>query len=78
MNIRCMNCPDVKYRACVAPNILTNGLLTCDIKPKPIKSVCSQCDEPLIIGKFAYEPNLREFWCVDCLQELLESERTRI
>lgn len=74
MSDKCHCCPDVKYRQCPSPMTLLNGELYCERSREYNSSaVCSQCGEHLVIGHFAYEPNWREFWCEDCLKELLES-----
>ena len=72
MPIKCRNCPDIKFKYCNSPGIITNGILICEtIKEDRNFAVCSQCGEPLVIGHFAYEPRWKEFWCEDCLRNLL-------
>lgn len=68
---KCINCPDVKYRQCPAPEVITNGKYCCELETQN-NALCSQCEEPLKIGHFAYEPNWKEFWCEECLRELLK------
>lgn len=71
---KCRNCQDVKYRSCPAPKIITNGKYCCEVEAeKETLAICSQCGEKLVIGHFAYEPNWNEFWCEDCLRDLLDS-----
>ena len=70
MNDKCRNCNAVKYRNCPAPNVLKNGKYHCEAeKPQNNAALCSQCETPLVLGHFAYEPNWREFWCEACLRE---------
>lgn len=71
-SIKCRNCPDVKYKYCPSPNIITNGKLCCEEEKKETKAVCDHCGDNLRLGHFAYEPNWKEFWCEDCLRELLQ------
>ena len=71
MSDRCHNCPDIKYKYCLAPNVIINGKYCCDSDDKP-KPACDHCGEPLELGHFAYEPNWHEFWCEECLREMLK------
>ena len=71
---KCYSCPDVKYKQCPAPRVLTGGKLCCELGQNKSSAVCSQCGNPLIIGHFAYNYAWKEFWCEACLRELLESE----
>ena len=77
MNDKCRNCPDVKYRQCPSPNIIANGGYRCESEQASNSTaVCDHCENPLVFKHFAYEFNWNEFWCEDCLKELLESTET--
>jgi hypothetical protein len=75
-HIKCLNCPGVRYRSCVAPETLTNGLLPCEQKAmdeemaKEAGRVCSQCDNALSYPHLAFDERFGEFWCEDCIREL--------
>jgi hypothetical protein len=71
MHIKCRNCPDTRYKNCAGRNTIINGRLACEANSDETASGgCDKCGQSLKIGKFAYEPNLREFWCGDCLRNL--------
>lgn len=73
MRDKCYNCPDVKYRQCPAPKIIVNGKFCCEQEEETDIAVCDKCGDRLRLGHFAYETRWKEFWCEDCLRELLES-----